>query len=81
MNSNFLQDNLNGTFTLIIPQTGFVDFNAQGRLLKIRDGEGFTIEYRFQDDRLVAICHYNGSAHICLEYDDNRLVKSIRAEP
>ncbi len=75
MNSNFLQDNLNGTFTLIIPQTGFVDFNAQGRLLKIRDGEGFTIEYRFQDDRLVAICHDNGSA-IVLEYDDNRLVKA-----
>ncbi len=76
INSNFLQDNLNGTFTLFIPHVGHMDFDSQGRLLKILDAEGIVTEYQFRDHHLAAIRHQNGSA-ILLEYEGDRMVKAL----
>ncbi|MBX9744803.1 MAG: hypothetical protein K2X08_06290, partial [Chlamydiales bacterium] len=76
VSSSFLQDNLNGTFTLVIPHTGRMDFDGQGRLLKTLDANGLAIEYEFQDRYLTAIRHQNG-AIIQLEYKNNRLITAL----
>jgi len=76
INAHFLQDNLNGTFTLFIPYSGRMDFDSQGRLLKTLDVEGFEIEYQFDGSRLIAIRHQDGTA-ILLEYEDNRVIKVL----
>ncbi len=75
VNSNFLQDNLNGTFTLIIPHRGRIDFDSHGRLLKVMDANGVAIEYEFSDQNLTSIHHQNG-ATIELEYEGNLLIKA-----
>ena len=75
INSNFVQDNLDGTFTLVAPQVGRMDFDSQGRLLKVLDTNGLAIEYQFRDRHLIAIRHQNGST-IQLEYDGNSIVKA-----
>jgi RHS repeat-associated protein len=75
VDASFLQDNLNGTFTLIVPQVGRRDFDSQGRLIQMLDTNGCAVEYQFDDRHLSAIRHQNGSV-IRLEYDSDRVVQA-----
>lgn len=69
---SFLQDNLDGTFTLVVPRKGRMNFDNQGRLSKILDRHGIAIEYEYDGDDLMAIRHQNGVA-ILFEYEGDHI--------
>lgn len=73
--SNFLKDNLNGTFSLFTSHAGHIDFDQQGRLVNILDNNGCAIEYHYHGHQLTRIQDQNDIA-ILLAYDGNRLASA-----
>ncbi|HEY5260138.1 MAG TPA: RHS repeat-associated core domain-containing protein, partial [Rhabdochlamydiaceae bacterium] len=65
-----------GSFLLDKGLEGKTSFNAEGRLTQLTDGNGFSIRYGYEGDRLVSIAHQNGRT-ISLFYKDGILLRAV----
>lgn len=74
--SNFLKDNLDGTFTLSLSDKGHMNFDGLGRLVRTIDLSGLSIEYQYDNNQLSRICHQTGTT-IFLEYKDGFVVRAF----
>ena len=71
--SKSLRDNLNGTYTLIVPSEGEFLFNSDGQLIQFIGINETNTTYNYSGKRLVTIIYQNGQI-VSFEYTDGKIV-------